>query len=156
MHNMAWKKKAVLVMGSAGLAILIAACSAYEPKGASSHKQLDEQGEKVTGQNYNPRENFTTAPKEVGDISSANKCMIRVRFGSYCCGPNRETRALLDAYLEKNSTILDVHQVLWGREGEVDYCINPKDAKDRERLTKEIGNLIEQGGQKAGPVGLIK
>jgi hypothetical protein len=87
----------------------------------------------------------------------ANKqCDLIVRFGSYCCGPNRKTRALLDDYLAKEKSILLVNQNVWGMEGEVDYCITLKQEADRAAIKQKINEMIEEGGQETGPVSLDK
>lgn len=95
--------------------------------------------------------------KPVAQKGEANKqCDLIVRFGSYCCGPNRKTRALLDDYLAREQSILQVTQNVWGMEGEVDYCITLKQKADRAAIKQKINEMIEEGGQEAGPVSLDK
>ena len=93
----------------------------------------------------------------VGQKGEANKqCDLIVRFGSYCCGPNRKTRALLDDYLAKENSILKFEQSVWGMEGEVDYCITLKQEADHAAIRQKINEMIEKGGQETGPVSLDK
>lgn len=69
---------------------------------------------------------WTALPRTPGaapaDFAAA-RCDLRVRFGSYCCGPHRAARSVIDTWLEDTRSVIGVTTASWGREGEVDYCV---------------------------------
>ncbi len=68
-----------------------------------------------------------------------------ITFKSIGSGIDRDSQTALDNYLEKKG--LEAEKYHWGREGEVDYCINldTLSQDEKEKRLKEINEILQNG-----------
>jgi hypothetical protein len=69
-------------------------------------------------------------------------CSVKVDFGSYCCGVDRETKAAVERYLEGAGGVVRSTSRPWGREGESTRCIITRTRADADRIFRDVSAMI--------------
>jgi len=77
--------------------------------------------------------------------------MFVVNFISFGAGIDIETQAKFDAFLETKYPNLNVERVHWGREGEVNYCINLDRLSEMQR-----SDFVRESTEILGRSSLVK
>ena len=76
------------------------------------------------------------------NLVALNQCELHIAFGSYGSGTPLKVIAQIDKKLLKNKDIRTFHRWHYGKEGEVDYCLNFKDETSLLKWHQEIAGLI--------------
>lgn len=95
----------------------------------------------------------STGPSTLAKIKGVD-CVVSVSFGSFAMGPNRPVKNALDKMLRESGDVVRVTTQNWGREGEIDYCIEMRKTANKDVLVAEIEAMIRKLGQSTGPVSL--
>jgi hypothetical protein len=109
------------------LAILAAGCGARQDA-AIAQNQAQPKGAQMVVQ---PR--GAEAPAD---------CALRVEFGSYAMGIDREASRAVDQLLAGDPAVTSVELYPWGREGEKTLCVRLRSEADAERLARAISALF--------------
>lgn len=68
------------------------------------------------------------------------RCDVTVSFGSVCCGIDQPTRARITDYVAGDRRVAGTSERRWGREGEIDLCIDTR--SDPDGLTRDLTAMI--------------
>ncbi len=81
-------------------------------------------------------ENKRVVEKEeaLEELTEKGKKRFVVSFYSPGNGIDHVVKKEYDQFLAKEYSNLEVHQKSWGREGEIDYCINIEELSNKNRL----------------------
>ncbi len=91
-----------------------------------SHKNASSSGSATTSSSQNT---------EAGSTSSEQSYRIIVSFTSKGAGTSAEKREAFLKYVESHPKKPAYKEVLWGREGETDYCLTLSELSKKEQLT---------------------
>ena len=98
-------------------ALTLSACSMSEPADASAR---------------------SAAPEPAGAAAAqpAADCPLLVRFGSFAMGVDAPAVQAVEQALRADARTASVAVRPWGREGERDLCVTPRDGPDAAQLVK--------------------
>jgi hypothetical protein len=83
--------------------------------------------------------------------SAADRCAIRIQFGSVCCGPDQATGAKVARYIRASRAITKAIKCPNGKEGEYELClVIPNKARARS-IFQQLKRMIPAPG--SGPSG---
>jgi len=120
--------KTIFILASAiSLSLATMACK--------SHKNASTSGSAASASTQNT---------ETGNTSSEQTYRIIVSFTSKGAGTSTEKREAFLKYVESHPKKPAYKEVLWGREGETDYCLNLSELSKKEQLTfvEEVKKLM--------------
>ena len=69
-------------------------------------------------------------------------CSLRVDFGSYAMGIDRNAAQAVQVLLASDPGVVSVEAYPWGREGESTTCVFTRTEPDAERLLHAVGKLF--------------
>ncbi|MFW2343544.1 hypothetical protein [Brevundimonas sp.] len=92
-------------------------------------------------------------------LDSFGRCSLVVRFASKCCGIDQQARARVAGFLESDPRVVSVTEHGWGREGEVDVCVQMRPGLDYPEFSAfytTLDDLLpETAAGTTGPVSLL-
>ena len=97
-------------------------------------------------------------PSTRGDDSElANKkfCNLKITFTSIGAGIDHKTAEKIKMYLVGNPDILSYTEHRWGKEGEVDYCVDIKEHRNRAKVYADLKRSLPPASAKAAPTNII-
>lgn len=95
----------------------------------------------------------------VQPLETYGRCSLVVHFASKCCGIDQQTRGRVADFLGSDPRRVSVTEYSWGREGEVDVCIQMRPELDYPGFSSffaELGDLLPEHAEGTnGPVSLL-
>lgn len=92
-------------------------------------------------------------------LDAYGRCTLVVRFASKCCGIDQQTRSRVADFLESDPRVVSVTEHAWGREGEVDVCVQTRPELDYPEFSAfytALGDLLPDNAEgTTGPVSLL-
>lgn len=96
----------------------------------------------------------------ISPVDTYGRCTFVVRYASKCCGIDHQTRSRVDDLLRSDARVASVTEQPWGREGEVDVCVQTRPElsySDFSALFTALQDLLPTtaDGGTTGPVTLL-
>ncbi|MBL0948466.1 hypothetical protein [Brevundimonas sp.] len=92
-------------------------------------------------------------------LDTYGRCTLVVRFASKCCGIDQQTRGRVADFLRSDPRVVSVTEHSWGREGEVDVCVQTRlglDYPEFSTFYTALGDLLPENAEgTTGPVSLL-
>ena len=92
-------------------------------------------------------------------LDGHGRCTVVVRFASKCCGIDQQTRSRVADFLGSDPRVVSVTEHAWGREGEVDVCVQMRPELDYPEFSAfyaALGDLLPEHPEgTTGPVSLV-
>ena len=77
---------------------------------------------------------------------AAESCAVRVDFGSFCCGIDREAYQAAKDFAESSPLVAGQSERPYGMEGETVLCLQARSAADAKAIHAELSQRL--GGRK--------